>query len=332
MANKIKLIPLIPDTLREAAQRGVLVPFVGAGASRIAGCPSWNDFADKTLKFIVEKGVFSHGQLAQINRLSPRIKLSIARSMAHEHKIDVDFRKILSPDEGYGNPHGRKLYGCLGKLGNTFVTTNYDEWLDEIIPIPMPPAKSMGDDPDSTTTVPTKRKAIYQAEDFTPGVLSVPDTVVHLHGSVLEPDSMVTTTQEYMRHYATDRRATDEENRVLTFLQYLFSEKTALFVGYGLEEQEILEYAILKARQHSRDVPVIEHYLLQGFFEHEYELMKSLKRYYLEECNIELIPFLRDQKDWYQLLDVLENLVTQIPAGQPLTLEKQKNMRALLDD
>lgn len=37
MTEAILLIPPVPDGLREAAQLGVLVPFVGAGASRLAG-------------------------------------------------------------------------------------------------------------------------------------------------------------------------------------------------------------------------------------------------------------------------------------------------------
>ena len=62
---------------------------------------------------------------------------------------------------------------------------------------------------------------------------------------------MVLTTQDYVTRYANDRFKTDPsmENRVLTFLDHLFTNKTVLFVGYGLEELEILEYVILKARR-----------------------------------------------------------------------------------
>ena len=43
----IEEIPLpIPSGLRGAAQRGTLIPFVGAGASRLAGCTGWVDLAD----------------------------------------------------------------------------------------------------------------------------------------------------------------------------------------------------------------------------------------------------------------------------------------------
>jgi hypothetical protein len=65
----IKPIPEPPKGLREAALKGTLIPFVGAGASRIAGCPNWSEFADGALRFFVEKAKFSHGQLAQISHL-----------------------------------------------------------------------------------------------------------------------------------------------------------------------------------------------------------------------------------------------------------------------
>jgi hypothetical protein len=73
-------------------------------------------------------------------------------------------------------------------------------------------------------------------EELTPDNPERPNTVFHLHGSLLDPTSMILTTQDYVRHYANDRRCelSEGENRVLTFLGFLFSEKNVLFVGYGL--------------------------------------------------------------------------------------------------
>jgi hypothetical protein len=92
----IKAIPNLPTGLRDAALRGTLIPFVGAGASRIAGCPNWSEFADGALRFFVDQGKFSHGQLAQISYLNPRVKLSIARGLQTEHKMPISSIRILS--------------------------------------------------------------------------------------------------------------------------------------------------------------------------------------------------------------------------------------------
>jgi hypothetical protein len=114
-------------------------------------------------------------------------------------------------------------------------------------------------------------------------------------------------------------------------LDYLFKNKTVLFVGYGLEELEILEYVILKARRLRGAKPLeAKHFILQGYFSHEQELVRSMRRYYLNECGIELIPFSRDLKDWRQLLDVLEEFARSLPASEPMVLKEFEEMEGLL--
>jgi hypothetical protein len=68
--------PTIPEALKEAAARRTLIPFVGAGASKLAGCPDWREFADGALRTLVDAGHFGYGQIEQIKELGPRIKLS----------------------------------------------------------------------------------------------------------------------------------------------------------------------------------------------------------------------------------------------------------------
>lgn len=332
MSDEILPIPAVPDGVREASQRGTLIPFIGAGASVIAGCPRWAQFADSALAQFVERAKISHAEIAQINHLNPRVKLSIARGLEVEHGIPIDFRKLLHPSGRNDNLKGRELYGSLSKLGKTFVTTNYDEWLDEEIDtsdLRMDAATNPMVAPE-----PKSRNVYHKVEDLTAANLNQPNTVIHLHGSLLDSDGMVLTTQDYVRHYANDRMSGDPalENRVLTFLENLFKQKTVLFIGYGLEELEILEYVILKARRiRASDQIEAKHFLLQGFFSHEEGLMRSLKHYYLRECGIQLIPFLRDQRDWDQLLDVLKEFARLAPASAPMYLQEFKEMGDLLN-
>lgn len=328
---EIPAIPAVPAGLREAAQRGTLVPFVGAGASRLGGCPGWSEFADGALQRFVDQGKFTYSQLEQIRYLSPRLKLSLARALEDEHKIAIDFRQLLHPRDRSEELKGRRLYGSLSKLGKTFVTTNYDEWLDEELAEPV--LSLSAGEAVATAAIPTKRTVIHRTVDLIPAALNEPNTVIHLHGSVLDPNGLILTTRDYVRHYANDRFAGEpaQENRVLTFLEHLFTHKTVLFVGYGLEELEILEYIILKRRSAAGERPEARHYLLQGFFSHEEQVLRTLRTYYLNECGIELIPFLRDQKDREQLLDVLEEFARQVPASAPMVLQRAQEMEALLD-
>jgi SIR2-like domain len=327
----IKPIPDLPKGLREAALRGALIPFVGAGASRIAGCPNWSEFADCALRFFVAQGKFSHSQLAQIGHLNPRVKLSIALGLEIEHKMPIDFQKVLHPTGRKDNVKGRRLYENLSKLGKTFVTTNYDEWLDTAISAPAPSVRPETNP--ATSAIEERRIVIYDVDELTPDNLNRPNTVFHLHGSVRNPKSMILTTQHYVRHYANDRlrRGAQAENNVLTFLDFLFAEKNVLFVGYGLEELEILEYVIGKARLTGEPGHrEMRHFLLQGFFSHEHEVARCLGAYY-RECGIELIPFLRDNLDWDQLIDVLEEFARLAPVGPPLKIQTLMEMEALLE-
>ena len=101
----LKLVPDVPEALREAAQAGSLVPFVGAGASCLAGCPNWNDLADKSIQYFVDARRFTHGQFAQVKQLPARIRMSIALALEQENQIEIDLRSLLHPKECV-NPTG----------------------------------------------------------------------------------------------------------------------------------------------------------------------------------------------------------------------------------
>ena len=138
---------------------------------------------------------------------------------------------------------------------------------------------------------------------------------------------MILTTPHYVQHYANDRKS--QENIVLTFLEDLFRDKTVLFIGYGLAELEILEYLIVKTRTKEKGLQP-RHFLLQGFYSHERELMVSMRTYY-RECGIELVPFLKDKGGWEQLVNVLESWSKTVPASAPLVSQQLKEMESLLD-
>lgn len=330
MSTDLLLIPEVPPSLREAAQVGTLIPFVGAGVSALAGCPGWDDFANAALDVFVQRDHFSHAQLDQIKHLNPRIKLSIALALEAKTGISIDFRQLLHPDPRIDQPTGTLIYSHLTKLGKTFVTTNYDEWLDEEIPDHSPDLSGVS--PSTHSSLPRKRTIYYKPHQLTSANLNQPNVVFHLHGSVRDPASMILTTAHYVHHYANDRQANarDQENYVLTFLEHLFAHKNVLFVGYGLSELEILEYIIVKARTTVNPDLHPKHFLLQGFFSHERELMDNLSTYY-QECGIRLVPFLKDLRGWEQLIDVLDSFARSVPASTVNVLQQFKEMEALLN-
>ena len=71
----------------------------------------------------------------------------------------------------------------FGELGKTFVTTNYDDWLDTTIGAP---ALTTVPNAGSATTSPIRQKStvIYKVEELTTDNLERQNTVFHLHGSL----------------------------------------------------------------------------------------------------------------------------------------------------
>ncbi|MDD5451627.1 MAG: SIR2 family protein [Desulfovibrionales bacterium] len=326
MIEKIEPLPKIPEALRLAALQRKLIPFIGAGVSQLGGCPNWNEFADAALKFFVDKGKLSHAQLDQISSLSSRVKLSVALEL--EKQLPIEFKKLLEPSSMAKKKIGDEVYANLSKLATTFVTTNYDEWLDQNTPTPFRADES----PSQLNPQNTSRYPFYKRNDISVENLDVPNAVFHIHGSIRDRESMVLTTVDYLDRYSSHRidGRENHENPFLTFLQTLFRLKNVLFIGYGLNELEVLEYIVEKGLERlpeNNEEP--RHYVLQGFFTHELELARSLESYF-HQFGIGLLPFSRDERDWDQLVEVIDYLARKIPPGPPLSLPKRLEMEELL--
>ena len=211
MIGKIEPIPKnIPDILRLAAIQGKLVPFIGAGVSQLGGCPNWNEFADATLNFFVEEGKLSHAQLDQVSSLSSRVKLSVALELQKQHALPIDFKKLLEPSLAK-KKIGDEIYANLSKLATTFVTTNYDDWLDQN------PLTPFGADEALSQSKPqnTPRHPFYKRNDISVENLDVPNAVFHIHGSICDQASMVLTTVDYLNCYEPDYDYEDRLKKLL---------------------------------------------------------------------------------------------------------------------
>lgn len=308
MTVRIDAIPKIPEALRVAATTRQLVPFIGAGVSQLGGCPGWDEFANGALKFFVRHGKLTHAALDQIMGLPSRVKLSVALSLEAQHALPIRFSELLESSTDDRRALCERVYENLGRLATTFVTTNYDGWLDRT------------------------RTPFYRYEDLSMRNFDVPNAVFHIHGSVLDSNSMVRTTDEYLCRYASHKISIggDGENPFLTFLEKLFELKTVLFIGYSLSELEVLEYVLQKKGVPPRREPLeMKHFILQGFFSHQVDLVRSLKEYFAI-FGVGLIPFSRDERDWNQLADVIEYLVRELPTGKPFALATLHEMEGLL--
>jgi hypothetical protein len=333
MADDPQILPQIPEALRVAARQGTLVPFIGAGVSRLCGCPSWDQFANIALEFFVTEGVLNYSQLQQLYAIpNARVRLSIALGLQARYGRRIDFRRMLQTTNPDLRATGERVYGHIARLAPLVITTNYDEWADNAVAHAPDPNLASETDPLSSDQPP--RRVLFRPSELTVASLSLKNAVIHIHGSVREPSTMVFSTRHYLERYAGHHVSSRgvSENPYLSFLEVLFRTKTVLFIGYGISELEILEYVIEKARgapTSANQLP--RHFLVEGFYSHQREVRREIEEYLLRECSIGLVPFSLDAKDHNQLEEVLLHLSREIPAGPLLVLERLREMEALLE-
>lgn len=278
--NESKDIPfylseeLTPE-IWKAAKNGTLVLFIGAGISRLLGYPSWDDFAVKAVDALSN---LNYAEKEHLKKISNKKKLlSLVTMVAENEKIEIDWKSILN---GWKNS---TIYKNLNKLEVTKITTNYEHLLE-----------------------PTNGTRVISKDVIRPGIQDKTGTVIHLHGSQDDPNEMVLSTEHYFKHY--------EKRNIKEFLEDLFQKNTVLFLGYGLEEPEILEH-IFRNNASSQ-----KHFILEGFFKEQKSFFKIQQDYFAKHYNITLLPFELDQVgyeyqekiigNWPDLLKLKPYLVT----------------------
>lgn len=300
MSNTIHPNPEVPQELVDAARSGMLVVFVGAGISRLIGCPSWDGFAHAVLDQLIGKGIDYHEKSLLDAIPDPRKRLSIAQILDNKNGNIVDYKKIFDVAKPKSD-----VYEFVNRFRCSFVTTNYDRYIK----------------PDCSISEPEELWRFYNRRDLLPANLDKGGSVIHLHGSVDNTDSMVVTTKDYLNHYSS--------KEVRPFLKYLFANKTVLFLGYGLDETEILEY-ILKSVGHEQEAER-RLFILQGFFNAEVSLYEKLAEYYDESFQASLIGFPKDYENYEQQKIIIEKWCEKLSFSDPALVDQLDAMKAELN-
>lgn len=307
MSDILETHPPIPSEVTEAANDGRLVLFVGAGASMMLGMPSWGGLANKALNSLVKLGSIDFAELEQLKQLDPKKQLSIADFIAKEKGHSLNLSQHLK------TTCESSIYHNINAIKATCVTTNYDH---ELNPHPL-------EKPTDSEAVPnTNRKS--GVENLQAADLKIPGTVIHLHGDMDNTDTMIVTTRDYLAHY--------DEPKVQHFLFELFKSYVVVFIGYGLEEAEILEH-ILRRSNVDKTSEERQRFLLQPFFKNEQPLYDRLKVYYQKSFGVHLTGYARDKKDYRQLEDVIEQWSQKLKVRQPALVDDLDMMdRVLIDE
>ena len=300
----LREIPDLPDEIVQAALDGNLVLFVGAGTSRLLGLPSWRELAHKQLEQLRKNGALNYSELEQLRALDPKQQLSIAREIADDNELKLDFRDGLT-----GHSEGNSIYKSINDIGCVCVTTNYDELLA--------PRYTDAEDGSETPVSPNRYR-----NGFLTKHLDTPGTVIHLHGAVGEPATMILTTRDYLEHY--------DNPFVQEFLKYLFTRKTVLFIGYGLDEAEILEQVLRRGSVASSLER--KRFVLQGYYRSQKPLYQNLHSYYRKSFGVHVIGFVRDHKDYKQQEAILDDWAPKIVVKRPPLVADMEKLNEVLGD
>ena len=295
-----------PEEIIEAGKNGNLIFFIGAGASMLLKFPSWGGLASKALEDLRTNDFLNYSEIQQLKELDAKKQLSIALSIAEENQFELDLVKHLK-----GEDEGNSIYKAINDIGCPCVTTNYDLLL----------SPRFTDIKDGSNTIkPVNR--VFDRESFYSNLLNEPGTVVHLHGAICKPETMIVTTRDYLEHY--------DHEKVKNFLGELFEKKTVVFIGYGLEEAEILEHILRRGM--AKKSAEKRRFALQGYFFSQTPLYENLHKYYKNSFGVHLLGFVKDHEDYKCLESIIKSWVNLIKINKPPLAEDYDFMIEVLGD
>lgn len=295
MQELLEYIP-VPQKVMNAGQDGSLILFIGSGISKRLGLPSWDEFASLILEDLASEQLLNYNEISALKnfipKLDPRKILSIAEIIARESKRPLNFKKHLVP-----NKVGSKIYDSLNSIGCTFVTTNYDCLLQ-----PSESVKIKDDTPQ------IMGERVYDVNDLHTYQIDRLGNVIHLHGYIGSPDSMIIGVKQYFEHY--------EKPIIRNLVTHLFNSKTVVFIGYGLNDVELLEHIFRHVENGYSNKPA-SLFVIDGFFSHEKIVFEHLRSYYKDSLNVELLGYCKDRDNYERLDTIIEKWSQEIRIGHP---------------
>lgn len=272
----------LPPRIREAVSNERLVVFVGAGVSRIIGCSGWEELAHELVDVSFKHSLINYETKEKIRKYEPRKIITIIKGILPEELYRKTVERSLKGEEEKKEkyPVYQELYNMRGIYLTTNVDTHFDVLFEE------------------------DKIYIYPYQFDTDKIR--PLSLFHLHGSLKDFDTAVFSTQEYIRHY--------NRGEVRDFLENIFTKFTVLFIGYSLEELEILDYILLKGNS-TRELPdkprEARHFVLLPFLKSEGNMFEYEKKYF-SELNVSAIPYPIHERGYIQLYDFIKYWAKEI--------------------
>lgn len=295
----------IPDEVLESINEGKLILFIGAGFSRLCGLPSWRKLSELLIDDCISSKIIDYSTASILKNEIKDSKQLITISYQYfneanlKNEFFINLKNHLSSK--IKNENINTLLQFVLKSRAYVLTTNADTILHDIF---------------EHSFVFYDEKQINNWEQPQSGK----SALIHLHGCILQDTSLVFTSENYLQRY------NNEQFKHL--LSTIFNgNQTILFIGYGANELELLDYLMLKSKasnlQHKR-------FIVNGYYSYEEEYKNAMDKYY-QTLQIEQIPYLRDMLDYSELVNILKDWLNEIESKTKLKSKTYKRLIGLVN-
>ncbi len=297
--------PNIPENIIQSANVEKLCFFLGAGVSRLIGCKGWKEVAAN----LIEK-------CYKLECINYRIKESII-GINDPKKIITICYNILC-DKGHKQAFFETISQCLDTDSELY--KNQNVYIELSTLLSQIPAIYLTTNIDSNFDFAFKKSDIViEEKDFNPKNIFV-DKLYKIHGTIEQPTSIIFTVPQYIQRY----RNQDFSN----FLKQIFASCSIVFIGYGLEEFEILDFLVTKMGEKTVGR---RHCILLPYYNDEKYLFDFDKDYF-KPLGIEVVGFKKDDKGHAQLYRVVKKWTKDLTEITIVPHEMVKMMEETVDN
>jgi len=297
--SKILEEPDIPPQLIERINDEKICFFLGAGTSKLIGCKGWKEIASKLVERCYQLGCISFKEKDSILRIdNPKKVITICYNLLckfnHEKKFFDEIERALNPDSDLIRKYN--IYDELRGISAIYITTNIDNHFDK----------------------PFGNRIIYKEQDFLETNI-FPDELYKIHGTIEKRDSVIFTVPKYLKRYRNPN--------FQAFLQRIFRTYSIVFLGYGLEEFEILDFLMEKFSEENSQR---NHWILLPYYESE-GYLKDYDEGYFSPLGINVVGYKKDDEGYRQLYKVIKKWNNEIKQISKQEYRKQTKMESLVD-
>ncbi|MGL5149390.1 MAG: SIR2 family protein, partial [Clostridium sp.] len=316
------------------------VIFIGAGFSKNLKLPTWEEFAHIHLDILKEYGKINYEDYVLLKKDNFRTIMSMTKNIIFnnnqfKNRLFQEYIKILKVDCFKGSLIDNKLdytnlseekindfiierekikkiekvkdkdgiFSLVYNLNMINVTTNYDDILDILANENNEKFSSS----ENSISHRLEKKVYYTEQDFKfinskDGTIKAGD-VYHIHGSINDIPNMIVSNEDYIKRYWTG------ENPYKSFIKRIFDDYNVIFLGYGLQELEILNY-LFEGENGTVKKSDNKRILLLDCFDYEKSKIKLLEEYYDTNYKIKLCPYSKSKNGFKELLAVMRKITS----------------------